>query len=57
MMLLHLLLVPAFFILVAYVLVRCVDITIGAIMARDYLRVVCYGLLALFALLYLLFSH
>jgi hypothetical protein len=42
------------FILVLFVLVRSSDIGIAAIMARDYLRIAFYGLVALLALIWVL---
>lgn len=47
-------LIDATFILILFVLVRSSDIVISAIVARDYLRIVFYGLVALLALIWIL---
>ena len=47
-------LIDATFILILFVLVRSSDIVIGAIVARDYLRIAFYGLVALLSLIWVL---
>ena len=47
-------LIDATFILVLFVLVRSSDIVISDIVARDYLRIVCYGTVALLSLIWIL---
>jgi hypothetical protein len=48
----HSLLQPLF-IIVLFVLVRCADIAIGAARGRDTIRAICYGIVAILALIYI----
>lgn len=45
-------LLQPFFILVLYVLVRSADIAISASIARDIIRAIFYGIVAILALIY-----
>ena len=49
-------LIQASFILVLFVLVRSADIAISSAIARDYIRSVSYGFVAILALLYIVFA-
>ncbi len=44
------------FILVAYACARSADLSIMAAIGRSYVRMVCYGLVALLALIYLVLA-
>ena len=49
--------IQATFVLVLFVLVRCADIAIGAARGHDTLRAIVYGVVAVLALLCLLFTQ
>lgn len=49
-------LIQSTFVLVLFVLVRCADLSISAAIARAYIRTVCYGIVAILALVYILFA-
>lgn len=44
-------LIDASFIIVLFVLVRCADLAISAGIARDTVRAICYGIVAILALI------
>ena len=49
-------LIQASFILVLFVLVRCSDIAIISAIARSYIRCIAYGIVAILALVYIVFA-
>lgn len=49
-------LIQASFILVLFVLIRSADIAITSAMARGYIRAVSYGIVAILALIYIVFA-
>lgn len=49
-------LIQSTFVLVLFVLVRCADLSISSAIARGYIRAVCYGIVAILALIYIVFA-
>lgn len=49
-------LIQPLFILVLFVLVRCADIAISAARTKDTVRVICYGIVAILALIYIVIA-
>jgi hypothetical protein len=49
-------LIQSTFVLVLFVLVRCADLSISSAIARGYIRAVCYGIVALLALIYIVIA-
>jgi hypothetical protein len=49
-------LIQSTFVLVLFVLVRCADLSISAAIARGYIRAFAYGLVAVLALVYVVFA-
>jgi hypothetical protein len=49
-------LIQSTFVLVLFVLVRCADLSISAAIARGYIRAISYGIVAILALIYIVFA-
>lgn len=49
-------LIQPLFVLVLYALVRCADISISSARARDTIRSLCYGIVAILALIYVVLT-
>jgi hypothetical protein len=49
-------LIQSTFVLVLFVLVRCADLSISSAIARGYIRAISYGIVAILALVYIVFA-